>query len=61
MLGRLHAIEGRRAEAIASFTKARALAVGGAPDPLGLAVASYGEQARLMLVGRTVPQLVRFQ
>lgn len=55
MLGRLHAIEGRRAEAIASFTKARALAVGGAPDPLGLAVASYGEQARLMLVGQSGP------
>lgn len=55
MLGRLHAIEGRRAEAIASFTKARALAVSGAPDPLGLAVASYGEQARLMLSGQSGP------
>ncbi len=51
MLGRLHAIEGRREQAIASFTKARALAVAGAADPMGLAVASYGEQARLMLVG----------
>ena len=55
MLGRLHAIEGRRAEAIASFTRARTLAVGGAPDPLGLAVASYGEQARLMLSGQSGP------
>ncbi|WP_420105359.1 hypothetical protein [Herbaspirillum huttiense] len=55
MLGRLHAIEERRAEAIASFTKARALAVSGAPDPLGLAVASYGEQARLMLSGQSGP------
>ncbi|MCI1014041.1 hypothetical protein HWE04_09260 [Herbaspirillum sp. C7C2] len=51
MLGRLHATQGQRAQAIANFDKARSLAVAGAPDPLGLAVASYGEQARLLLVG----------
>ncbi len=51
MLGRLHAIEGRREQAIASFMQSRALALAGAPDPLALAVASYGEQARLLLVG----------
>jgi hypothetical protein len=58
MLGRLHAgrIGGAgsdsaaaRSQAIAYYEKTRALALAGASDPLGLAVASYGEQARLYL------------
>lgn len=55
-LGRLHAERStqsgdpaERAHAIAAFTQARTLALAGAPDPWGLAVASYGEQARLYL------------
>ncbi len=35
------------ADATAHFAAARALAAGGAPDPLGLAVASFGAQAQL--------------
>lgn len=53
MLGRVHADseDGEpRAAAIEAFARARALAIGGAPDPQGLAVASLGEQARLFLV-----------
>jgi hypothetical protein len=50
MLGRVHAEAGSRAAAIEAWERARALALGGAPDPRGLAVASLGEQARLFLV-----------
>jgi hypothetical protein len=41
MLGRIHAQQGRPRAATYWFAKVRALARGGAPDPLGLAVASY--------------------
>ncbi len=51
MLGRLHALQGDRKKADAAFHQARQLAQAGAADPLGLAVDSYGEQARLYLVG----------
>lgn len=62
MLARLHAdnaltvgvdsaAAAERKQAVAGFEKTRALALAGAADPLGLAVASYGEQARLYLVG----------
>lgn len=52
MLGRAHRLAGDAAStalARADFERTRALALGGAPDPLGLAVASYGEQARALL------------
>jgi hypothetical protein len=57
-LGRLHAerstsaaadVQAERASALAAFTQVRALALAGAPDPWGMAVGSYGEQARLYL------------
>ncbi|MCM0020406.1 MAG: hypothetical protein NBV67_10465 [Tagaea sp.] len=47
MLGRAEAALGNADRAAASFQRARAWAIAGAPDPLGLAVASYGEEARL--------------
>jgi hypothetical protein len=46
MLGRVRTLDGDLAGAATAFDQARSLARGGAPDPLGLAVASYGEQAR---------------
>lgn len=49
MLGRLQAADGDDTAAARSFAQTRALAGGGAPDPLGLAVASFGEEARLHL------------
>lgn len=42
-----------RAKAIRAYALARSRAISGAPDPKGLAVASYGEQARVFLVGST--------
>ncbi|MFJ3056611.1 hypothetical protein [Herbaspirillum sp. NPDC087042] len=51
MLGRLSAVQGDRKKADAAFRQARQLAQTGAADPLGLAVDSYGEQARLYLTG----------
>jgi len=39
-----------RTKAIQAYALARARAAAGAPDPKGLAVASYGEQARVFLV-----------
>ncbi|PYD75613.1 hypothetical protein [Novacetimonas pomaceti] len=57
MLGKIHAQRGlslppdgwprERDAAIAMFTRVRALAAQGDPDPDGLALASWGEQARL--------------
>jgi hypothetical protein len=47
MLGRIHARDGALEDAARAFQSVRALARDGAPDPLGLAVASYGEEARL--------------
>lgn len=52
MLGRVHALRGERQQAVAAFEQTRQLALAGAPDPLGLAVDSYGEQARLYLKGQ---------
>ena len=49
MLGRLYGREGEVAEASKSFALTRELANDGAPDPLGLGVASFGEEARLHL------------
>src|ERR1700722_12271402 len=49
MLGRLYGRKGEVAEASKSFALTRELANGGAPDPLGLGVASFGEEARLHL------------
>ncbi len=49
MLGRLYASKGDVAEASKSFASTRELANDGAPDPLGLGVASFGEEARLHL------------
>ncbi|MBN8872472.1 MAG: hypothetical protein J0H67_06530 [Rhodospirillales bacterium] len=49
MLGRIAARQGEPARAAAAFARTRALALAGVPDPFGLAVASYGEEARLHL------------
>ncbi len=44
--------------AIRYFQQVRELALGGAPDPLGLAVASYGEEARIALGQGDLPHAV---
>ena len=49
MLGRIAKRAGDADKTAEAFTLTRALALKGAPDPLGLAVASYGEEARLHL------------
>ena len=49
MLGRLYGGKGDIAEASKSFALTRELVNSGAPDPLGLGVASFGEEARLHL------------
>ncbi|WP_448204408.1 tetratricopeptide repeat protein [Azospirillum sp. sgz302134] len=49
MLGRTLAARGDLDGALYAFALTRDLARGGAPDPLGLAVASFGEEARLYL------------
>ncbi|GAA0554347.1 hypothetical protein FHS83_001732 [Rhizomicrobium palustre] len=49
MLGKLAAERDDPAAAAGYFEKTRAAAKKGAPDPLGLAVASFGEEARLHL------------
>lgn len=47
MEGRTQALNGDSAAAVEAFERTRALARAGASDPLGLAVASLGEQARV--------------
>ncbi len=49
MLGRLYGSKGDIAEASKSFASTREFANNGAPDPLGLGVASFGEEAKLHL------------
>ncbi len=49
MLGRVAAHTGAAAEAETAFAAVRDLVAKGVPDPLGLGVASLGEQARLLL------------
>src|SRR5713101_1762393 len=49
MVGQTYARAGEADKASVAFQLTRILAIGGAPDPLGLAVASYGEEARLHL------------
>lgn len=49
MLGRIAAYQDNAAEAAAQFQKTRELVKSGLPDPLGLAAASLGEEARLYL------------
>ncbi|WP_044561425.1 hypothetical protein [Azospirillum sp. B4] len=49
MLGRVAMRRDQADAAAAFFAKARALAQAGAPDPLGLGVASLGEEARVRL------------
>jgi cellulose synthase operon protein C len=49
MIGRISAKKGSFRKAERAFMATRRLARSGAPDPLGLAVSSYGEQARLHL------------
>jgi cellulose synthase operon protein C len=49
MLGRLYGNKNDIAEASKSFAATREFANNGAPDPLGLGVASFGEEARLHL------------
>ena len=50
MRGRIHQRLGQFAPARADFQAARRYAEAGAPDPMGLAVASLGEEARLDLI-----------
>lgn len=50
MKGRVHQANGNTEAARAAFRATRAAAEAGAPDPMGLAVASYGEEARVDLV-----------
>lgn len=50
MRGRIHQRLGQFAAARADFDAARRYAEAGAPDPMGLAVASLGEEARLDLI-----------
>lgn len=50
MLGRIHQQKGELAAARRAFQSVRAKALAGAPDPMGLAVASLGEEARVDLV-----------
>jgi cellulose synthase operon protein C len=50
MQGRVHAIKGEMDAARLAFQVARANARAGAPDPMGLAVASLGEEARVDLI-----------
>jgi tetratricopeptide (TPR) repeat protein len=50
MRGRIHQRLGQFASARADFQAARHHAEAGAPDPMGLAVASLGEEARLDLI-----------
>ncbi len=47
MLGRTQAALNEPSAAASAFALTRSLAIAGADDPLGLAVASYGEEARL--------------
>lgn len=57
MIGRAHALEEDGDAAAKAFQLTRALAREGLPDPLGLAVASYGEEARLHLPDDDAPPL----
>lgn len=50
MLGKIAAYHGNLPESVAQFQKVRELVKAGLPDPLGLAVASFGEEARLHLI-----------
>jgi tetratricopeptide (TPR) repeat protein len=50
MKGRIHEARGEAEEARGAFRAARAYAEAGASDPMGLAVASFGEEARVDLV-----------
>lgn len=49
MLGKLYSLDGNTAKAQTAFARSRERAAQGWPDPLFLAVASYGEEARLLL------------
>ncbi len=49
MLGRLYGLKGDVAQASRAFALTRELHIKNTPDPLGLGVASYGEEARLHL------------
>ena len=50
MQGRIYQLKGETAAARAAFQDARSQALAGAPDPIGLAVSSFGEEARIDLV-----------
>ncbi len=50
MKGRIHQLQGEAEAARVAFRAARAFAEAGAPDPMGLAVASFGEEARVDLI-----------
>lgn len=58
MLGRIAVKEEKQAEAAAQFETTRALVRQGMPDPSGLAVASFGEQARAAWKAGAVPSAV---
>ncbi len=49
MVGRIALLGDDAAATAGAFARTRAIAAAGAPDPLGLALASYGEEARMHL------------
>jgi cellulose synthase operon protein C len=59
MLGRLRALSADRDGAVAAFELTRAWARAGASDPLGLAITSLGEQARVERVAGDVAAAAR--
>jgi len=59
MEGRVQRLNGDAAAATDAFERTRSLARAGSSDPLGLAVASLGEQARLLREGGDVAGAVR--
>ncbi len=59
MAGRAAALMGDSDAAIAAFERTRAQVSDGSADPLGLAVASYGEQARLLRAAGDIAGAVR--
>jgi hypothetical protein len=59
MEGRAQALLGDVAAATEAFERTRTLALAGESDPLGLAVASFGEQARIVRADGRLAQAVR--
>jgi tetratricopeptide (TPR) repeat protein len=56
MVGRIAAAGGDIEAAAQAFAATRTLAQSGAPDPMGLAVASFGDEARMSLAPENMPR-----